>query len=512
MKTAGWICMAVAALLVMPLVAVALIAGGAIGPAAIASTSCGGPVAVTAGAWRPPMTGTYRITSSFGVRLHPTQNVHKMHAGIDLVATGSKTIVAAAGGTVTEAGWRGGYGNQVLIDHGNGIQTRYGHLAHTPSVTVGQSVQAGAPVGVQGATGDVSGAHLHFEIRQNGQAIDPQSWMASQGVVLDGRQPVETAPAPPPAVDDTSAGIGFVLPRPGEPVKHSSATQAVPIPENMRQLYIGAADKYAMPWTILAAIGMIETRHGALTSVSSAGAQGPMQFMPATFAQYGVDGDGDGRADITNAADSVHSAANYLTANGISKGEQGVRDAIVAYNHADWYVNDVLTYAHAYGGGTVMGCVENCGDGSGNGDPSLSPLARPRAATVLTWANAQAGKPYTFGGTGPAGFDCSGLVQTAFKQIGITMPRTAGAQRDWLAQGNGFRVEPGQELPGDLIFWDSYLGPNQVGHVVIVNDPSNQTTIDARSTKLGIGNFPYNSSGKAIYEIWRVGDVDAPAQ
>ena len=68
MKSAGWIGMALAAVLVMPLVAVALIAGGAIAPAAIASTSCGGPVAVTAGAWRPPMTGTYRITSTFGMR------------------------------------------------------------------------------------------------------------------------------------------------------------------------------------------------------------------------------------------------------------------------------------------------------------------------------------------------------------------------------------------------------------------------------------------------------------
>ncbi|MDF1705839.1 MAG: peptidoglycan DD-metalloendopeptidase family protein [Aeromicrobium sp.] len=457
------------------------------------------------------MTGTYRVTSTFGMRLHPTQNVHKMHAGIDLVATGSTTIVAAAAGTVTEAGWRGGYGNQVLIDHGNGVHTRYGHLAHPPTVTIGQSVQAGAPIGIQGATGDVSGAHLHFEVRQNGQAIDPEPWMATHGVVLDGRQPVETVGAPPPAVDDASAGIGFPLPAPSTPVRHSSSTPAAPIPENMRQLYIAAAEKYVMPWTVLAAIGMIETRHGALTSISSAGAQGPMQFMPATFATYGIDGDGDGLADINSPADSVYSAANYLTASGISNGEQGVRDAIFAYNRADWYVNDVLTYAHAYGGGTVMGGVENCGDGSGNGDPNLSPLAGQRATTVLTWANAQAGKPYIFGGTGPTGFDCSGLVQTAFKQIGITMPRTAGAQRNWLAQGNGFRVEPGQERPGDLIFWDSYLGPNQVGHVVIVNDPATRTTIDARSTRSGVGNFPYSSEGKHIYEIWRVGNVDAPA-
>ena len=78
-----------------------------------------------------------------------------------------------------------------------------------------------------------------------------------------------------------------------------------------------------------------------------------MQFMPATWAAYGVDGDGDGHADIHTDADSIYSAANYLTASGVTAGVDGVRRAIFAYNHADWYVNDVLYYAAAYGGGIV---------------------------------------------------------------------------------------------------------------------------------------------------------------
>ena len=107
---------------------------------------------------------------------------------------------------------------------------------------------------------------------------------------------------------------------------------------------------------------MEETGHGRNKATSSAGAQGLMQFMPATWAAYGVDGSGDGIADVHNDADSAMSAANYLVALGVrTGGADGVRRAIFGYNHADWYVNDVLYYAQAYGGGTVLGDPTGCG-------------------------------------------------------------------------------------------------------------------------------------------------------
>ena len=105
---------------------------------------------------------------------------------------------------------------------------------------------------------------------------------------------------------------------------------------------------------------MEETAHGRITSTSSAGARGVMQFMPATWATYGIDGDGDRRADITKNADSIHSAANYLDHTGARTGTDGVRRALHAYNHADWYVNDVLYYAQAYGAGGVTGTYARC--------------------------------------------------------------------------------------------------------------------------------------------------------
>ena len=108
-------------------------------------------------------------------------------------------------------------------------------------------------------------------------------------------------------------GIGFDLPEAGTPRLASLSTPAAPIPPRVKALYVAAAHRYQLPWTLLAGIGMEETGHGATHATSPAGAQGLMQFMPGTFAIYGVDGDHDGRASITSDADSIYSAANYLT-------------------------------------------------------------------------------------------------------------------------------------------------------------------------------------------------------
>jgi membrane-bound lytic murein transglycosylase B len=103
-----------------------------------------------------------------------------------------------------------------------------------------------------------------------------------------------------------------------------------------------------LSWTILAAIGQVESGHGRDTSTSYAGAVGPMQFLPATFAAYAVDGDHDGFADITNPTDAIFTAARYLCANGASAGPASLANAIFHYNHAGWYVQMVLALAKQY--------------------------------------------------------------------------------------------------------------------------------------------------------------------
>jgi hypothetical protein len=120
-------------------------------------------------------------------------------------------------------------------------------------------------------------------------------------------------------------------------------------PASYRDLYILSA-RYCpgLSWTVLAAIGQVESGHGRNVGPSSAGALGPMQFMPATWAAYRVDGDGDGKADIMSAYDAVPAAALYLCRNGAGRGGQALYDAVFAYNHADWYVREVLALAARY--------------------------------------------------------------------------------------------------------------------------------------------------------------------
>jgi cell wall-associated NlpC family hydrolase len=175
----------------------------------------------------------------------------------------------------------------------------------------------------------------------------------------------------------------------------------------------------------------------------------------------GVDGDHDGRADIQNDADSIYPAANYLTKSGVSQGAAGVRKALLAYNPINWYVNDVLFYAARYGGGTVLGDPNDCGTASSS--RNVPPLTNGRVAKVLAWAQRQDGDSYGMGAAGPNVWDCSSFTQAAFAQIGIRMPRLASAQRSWLAAGNGIRIQPGQERPGDLIFGTPTWDPTKSG-------------------------------------------------
>ncbi len=103
-----------------------------------------------------------------------------------------------------------------------------------------------------------------------------------------------------------------------------------------------------LSWTVLAAIGQVESGHGQDTSTSYAGAMGPMQFLPATFASYAVDGDHDGFADIMNPTDAIFTAARYLCANGAATSPASLANAIFHYNHADWYVQMVLALSKQY--------------------------------------------------------------------------------------------------------------------------------------------------------------------
>jgi transglycosylase-like protein with SLT domain/peptidase M23-like protein len=118
------------------------------------------------------------------------------------------------------------------------------------------------------------------------------------------------------------------------------------IPPFLLPIYQSCGTEYGIPWQVLASINKIETAFGTNLNVSSAGAEGWMQFIPSTWAAYGVDANNDGKKDPYNPVDAICAAARYLRAAG---GDKDIRQAIFAYNHADWYVDEVLLGANQYG-------------------------------------------------------------------------------------------------------------------------------------------------------------------
>lgn len=130
------------------------------------------------------------------------------------------------------------------------------------------------------------------------------------------------------------------------------------IPPHYRTLYTKATHHCPrLPWSVLAGIGKVESDHGRAhapgvrSGANRAGARGPMQFLPGTFAHYGLDGDHDGRTDVYDPADAIPSAARMLCAEGAHDGSlSGIRTALFAYNHAGWYVDRTLDWAVRYSG------------------------------------------------------------------------------------------------------------------------------------------------------------------
>jgi cell wall-associated NlpC family hydrolase len=243
----------------------------------------------------------------------------------------------------------------------------------------------------------------------------------------------------------------------------ASPTAQQEVPPNYLAIYRSAADTCpGLPWSVLAAIGKVETNHGRLqapgvtSGANFAGAAGPMQIgiggkAGNTFGAYAVDGDGDGISNVYNPADAIFTATSYLCRNGGGKGGDLSR-AVFAYNHADWYVTKVLAIASTY---------ETAAPARFGGGPAAPPN-HDVAAVAIQFAYNQLGKPYVWGAEGDNFYDCSGLMQRAYKEAGVQLPRTSREQ--WYA---GARVlDPGDLQPGDLVFGAKNLSdPSTIYHV-----------------------------------------------
>ena len=125
---------------------------------------------------RKPVVGEVDMSSPFGMRMDPFLGGPAIHTGIDLRGDVGDPVRVTADGRVTRAGWAGGYGNMVEVDHGNGLSTRYGHMSKI-EVKVGQHVKIGQTIGRIGSTGRSTGPHLHYETRIDGEPVNPQKFL-----------------------------------------------------------------------------------------------------------------------------------------------------------------------------------------------------------------------------------------------------------------------------------------------------------------------------------------------
>lgn len=148
--------------------------------AAAAATSAG---QVAGSGWANPTTG--RMVSAYGYRIHPIQRIWKLHSGIDIAGGCGVPIYAASAGTVAYSGVYGSYGNWILLEHANGIQTGYAHIENGGLlVSRGQRVEAGQLIARAGSTGGSTGCHLHYEVRPGGTSTDPAPFMSARGIRL----------------------------------------------------------------------------------------------------------------------------------------------------------------------------------------------------------------------------------------------------------------------------------------------------------------------------------------
>jgi peptidoglycan DL-endopeptidase CwlO len=191
-----------------------------------------------------------------------------------------------------------------------------------------------------------------------------------------------------------------------------------------------------------------------------------MQFEPPTWALYGDGG------NIMDPADAIPAAARLLAASGAPG---NLQQALFAYNHSPAYVQLILSQAARYANGGTQALP--AADTAICQQEDLGPLPAGTAGKILAFAEAQLGKPYVYGATGPDDYDCSGLAMMADRATGITIPRTSQAQ--W---AYGTQIPASQAQPDDLVFFAGADGtPAAPGHVGIVLNPAAHTMIIIRA-------------------------------
>jgi cell wall-associated NlpC family hydrolase len=475
-------------------------------PAGLAAPA-GGPV-------RLPVTGSYTPTSEFGMRHNPGpigHGAYRMHTGLDLAEQPAPgPVVAAAAGVVQDTPTSTSGGNQVVLDHGGGLTTRYLHLA-SRTVSVGDTVGAGRPIGQEGATGNTTGPHVHFEVVVNGRPVDPRPWLAEQGVTLAPPGRAGTAPPPVPVAPagETGLTVDAVSLHPvGAPGLTQPVVSALPArvgPYRAEQVlnaaYIVKAGQ-AMgldAWTITVGV-MTAMGESSLRVLGYGDTTGP--DSRGLFQQRA------GWGTVAERMDPATSARRFFTALTVVPGYRSLEPTIAAhraqhnadpYHYRSYWPAAVQMVATLTGDpallerlpvtGPVTGCEDAGpagppvpGDGSG---AAVVVAARQVLGTAYSWGGGTVDGPSlgvyqstSLDGSHTVGFDCSGLVLYAvYQATGVRLahdaeqqgedPRGRPVPRDWSKMRPGDVIsfsEDGSGAPGSFGHVGIYLGEGKMIH------------------------------------------------
>lgn len=442
--------------------------------------------------WTIPIGEDYRVTSSFGRRVSPIDRAREVHTGIDLASYSNRApVLAAASGEVTRVENLGSrsYGLWVEIDHGNGTTTRYAHL-RSVSVAVGDLVGTGQQIAVEGASGGVTGPHLHFEIRVQGSARNPVGEMETRGLVFDGTAgtPTSTSNAAAAVSAETMAEI---LPNPAGVDRSSTLTAeqratAAAIVEEGQAMGLGPR-----AWAIALMTALQESTLGAHPSIDTPNSDGDVGVFQQR-SKVGWYADGATMAENVAILNDVRYAARtfygghrvQVQATGAA-GPVGYQipglvdipgwESLPLWTAAQRVQRSAYPLRYASHEATVAALLPALTINASSYECPTGAAIDPNASIgeqVVAHALTQLGVPYSWNGgdaNGPTtgtccspggksgagiiGFDCSGLTLWAWAQVGVRLPHQSGAQERLV---NPVAVD--DIRAGDLLFFPGHVG------------------------------------------------------